>query len=97
MDITIRSSAIQTVHDTTPVGRIISAARASGLAAYDATYLQLAKQEQLPIATLDRGLAQAAKRGRSGVSSIAFTVDIQSSSSNPPELADGVAILVKSP
>jgi predicted nucleic acid-binding protein len=58
----VLGSAIQIVHDTTPAGRIISAARASGLTAYDATYLQLAKQEQLPIATLDRGLAQAAKR-----------------------------------
>lgn len=58
----VLGSAIQIVQDTTPVVRIISAAHAAGLTAYDATYLQLAKQEQLPIATVDRGLAQAAKR-----------------------------------
>ena len=58
---TVLASAIQIIHDPVPVGRVVSIARSSGLTAYDATYLQLAKQEQLPIATLDRGLAQAAK------------------------------------
>lgn len=55
-------SAIQIVHDPISIGRVISTARALGLTAYDAAYLQLAKQEQVPIATLDRNLAQAAKR-----------------------------------
>lgn len=58
----ILSSAIRVIHETTPIGRIVSAARTWGLTAYDAVYLQLAKEEQLPIATLDRTLAQAAKK-----------------------------------
>jgi len=41
--------------------RAINAARGSGLTAYDAVYLELARELQLPIATLDRRLAEAAK------------------------------------
>ncbi len=55
-------SAIQIIHDPISIGRVIATARALGLTAYDAAYLQLAKQEQVPIATLDRSLAQAAER-----------------------------------
>lgn len=55
-------SAILIIHDPISIGRVIATARALGLTAYDAAYLQLAKQEQVPIATLDRSLAQAAER-----------------------------------
>ena len=37
-------------------------ARKHGLTGYDATYLELAIREDLPIATLDKNLQQAAKR-----------------------------------
>lgn len=58
----VLGTAIQMVREPTSTARVISTARTFGLTAYDAAYLQLASQEQLPIATLDRGLAQAAKR-----------------------------------
>ena len=58
---TVLGNAIQIVQHAIPVGRVVSVARNSGLTAYDAIYLQLAQQEQLPIATLDRRLAHAAK------------------------------------
>lgn len=58
----VLGSAIQMARDPISTVRVISAARTFGLTACDAAYLQLASQEQLPIATLDRGLAQAAKR-----------------------------------
>jgi predicted nucleic acid-binding protein len=41
---------------------ILAAARQFQLTAYDAAYLDLAKEQQLPIATLDRALAAAAKQ-----------------------------------
>lgn len=44
------------------IRRIIMTARESGLTAYDAEYLYLAKEEHLPLATLDRALAQAARK-----------------------------------
>jgi predicted nucleic acid-binding protein len=44
------------------IRRTIATARESGLTAYDATYLDLARDHQLPIATLDRQLASAAKK-----------------------------------
>ncbi|WP_243406987.1 type II toxin-antitoxin system VapC family toxin [Cuspidothrix issatschenkoi] len=37
-------------------------ARREGLAAYDAAYLELALRLQLPLATLDKQLAEAANR-----------------------------------
>lgn len=55
-------NAIQIVQDSGSMSRVISVARTAGLTAYDAAYLQLAKQEQMPIATLDRTLAQAAEK-----------------------------------
>ena len=42
--------------------RLIATARAARLTAYDAAYLDLARDQQLPIATLDRSLAQAANQ-----------------------------------
>lgn len=58
----VLGTTIQMAGDPISPVRVISTARTFGLTAYDAAYLQLASQEQLPIATLDRGLAQAAKR-----------------------------------
>lgn len=50
-------------------GATLSLARAHGLSAYDAAYLDLAARESLPLATLDDHLAAAA--GLSGVSRFA--------------------------
>lgn len=41
---------------------IVQAARRYGLSAYDASYLELAMREGLPLATLDAKLLKAAKR-----------------------------------
>jgi len=43
------------------VGRILPMARALGLSAYDATYLDLASRRGLPLATADEQLARAAQ------------------------------------
>jgi len=40
---------------------VVATARESRLTAYDAAYLALAREQQLPIATLDRSLAKAAR------------------------------------
>lgn len=40
---------------------ILALARAHRLTAYDAAYLELARRRQLPLATLDRALASAAR------------------------------------
>ncbi len=42
-------------------GAILSLARETGLSSYDASYLDLAMREGLPLATLDEKLARAAK------------------------------------
>jgi predicted nucleic acid-binding protein len=47
------------------VRRIVDLARESGLTPYDAAYLALAREQSLPLATLDRRLAEAA--GKAGV------------------------------
>ncbi|HTS37051.1 MAG TPA: type II toxin-antitoxin system VapC family toxin [Candidatus Solibacter sp.] len=49
-------------NESVSIRRTIATARASGLTAYDAIYLDLARDQQLPIATLDRQLAAAAKK-----------------------------------
>jgi predicted nucleic acid-binding protein len=41
---------------------IFALARENGLSSYDASYLDLAMRSGLPLATLDRGLREAAKR-----------------------------------
>jgi predicted nucleic acid-binding protein len=46
----------------TTIRQVFSAASASRLAAYDAAYLELARREQLPLATLDRELMRAATK-----------------------------------
>jgi predicted nucleic acid-binding protein len=43
-------------------GAVVGLAMAHGLTAYDAAYLALAQERGLPLATLDRKLAQAARR-----------------------------------
>jgi predicted nucleic acid-binding protein len=48
---------------------VLPLSRAFGLSAYDAAYLELAKREDLPIATLDQNLVKVA--GRIGVPSFA--------------------------
>jgi predicted nucleic acid-binding protein len=54
-------------HDL-PIQRIVSTAQHFALTAYDATYLDTAREQNLPLATLDRKLAEAA--GQAGVSLI---------------------------
>lgn len=41
--------------------RVLNLARKHGLSFYDAAYLELAKRENLPLATLDNALADAAR------------------------------------
>jgi len=50
------------------IQRVVATAQTFGLTAYDATYLETAREQQLPLATLDRRLAAAA--GPAGVSLI---------------------------
>jgi predicted nucleic acid-binding protein len=40
---------------------VFALARRHGLTFYDAAYLELAKRERIPLATLDDGLADAAR------------------------------------
>lgn len=58
-DVVLRNS-IEIQHGVVSLRRLIAIARQSRLTAYDAAYLGLAKDQQLPIATLDRGLEEAA-------------------------------------
>lgn len=53
---------IETRIDGIPVRRAISVAQAWGLTAYDASYLDLAQTEKLPLSTLDAQLRKAAHR-----------------------------------
>ena len=43
-----------------PDEKLLALARARKLTVYDAAYLELAKRERLPLATLDRALEKAA-------------------------------------
>ena len=45
-----------------PIEIILDLARETGLTAYDATYLELAIRKNLPLATLDKDLKNAAKQ-----------------------------------
>jgi predicted nucleic acid-binding protein len=45
-----------------PDGAVLALAMAHGLTAYDAAYLALARERDLPLATLDQKLAAAARR-----------------------------------
>ncbi len=48
--------------DLVPARDALASARAFQLMAYDAVYLELARREGLPLATLDKGLRAAAKK-----------------------------------
>lgn len=56
------SSVIDHSASAISVRRAFSVANASRLTAYDATYLEMARMEHLPLATLDRALVEAAKK-----------------------------------
>lgn len=60
LEVVLRSIEITSRNASTKY--IFSIARTFELSAYDAVYLDLAREEHLPIATLDRDLAAAAKR-----------------------------------
>jgi predicted nucleic acid-binding protein len=54
------ASVIEESGNTVSLRQAFSAARAYHLSAYDAVYLETARYERLPLATLDRALAHAA-------------------------------------
>ncbi len=62
--------------DQTPVAmrQVANLARTFQLTVYDAAYLELAKRESLPLATLDKRLRAAAVEGRSGVIEVSGAV-----------------------
>jgi len=47
-----------------------TSARAFQLTAYDAIYLELARREGLPLATLDKRVARGSGEGRGGASEV---------------------------
>ena len=55
---------ISVEHETTArvFGEIFSLAHATGLSSYDASYLELAMRESVPLATLDDDLRKAARK-----------------------------------
>lgn len=59
LDILLAQS-IESVSQDLPIQRILATALQFALTAYDATYLETAREQQLPLATLDRQLAAAA-------------------------------------
>jgi predicted nucleic acid-binding protein len=62
------AQAIENASHDLSIQRVVTTAQNFGLTAYDATYLETARVEQLPLATLNRRLAAAA--GPAGVSLI---------------------------
>ena len=62
LPITIDSPA-----QTNSVDRIIALARTYGLSSYDTAYLELAIRNSLPLATLDKPLAKAARKAGVGI------------------------------
>jgi predicted nucleic acid-binding protein len=52
--------SIESVQEPTSLRRVLASARQFRLTAYDACYLDLARDVQLPLATLDRRLGEAA-------------------------------------
>jgi predicted nucleic acid-binding protein len=55
-------SVIESWVDIWPLRDALEAARSFGLTPYDALYLELARKEGIPLATLDRNLQKAATR-----------------------------------
>ena len=62
------AEAIENTSHNLSIQRVVTAAHKFALTANDATYLETAREQQLPLATLDRRLAAAA--GQAGVSLI---------------------------
>jgi predicted nucleic acid-binding protein len=58
----VLAQCIENSEGSIPMRRVIATAREFRLTAYDAEYLDLARDQQLSIATLDRGLEEAAVR-----------------------------------
>jgi predicted nucleic acid-binding protein len=58
----IASQSIDTETALLPLREALAGARAHGLTSYDAVYLELALQEGLPLATLDKRLRAAATK-----------------------------------
>jgi predicted nucleic acid-binding protein len=56
----VLARSIEVSRASIPIRRAVSAGRSAGLTAYDAAYLDLASNQQLPLATLDQTLAKAA-------------------------------------
>ena len=56
------TAQIETIGDLIPVRQALTTARSFQLSAYDAVYLDTARNEGLPLATLDRSLRAAAAR-----------------------------------
>ena len=54
--------SIESVHEPAPLRRVTALARQFQLTVYDASYLDLAREKQLPLATLDRALSRAVLR-----------------------------------
>jgi predicted nucleic acid-binding protein len=61
--------SIENLSHDLPIERVVTTAQQYDLTAYDATYLEIAREQQLPVATLDRKLAAAAEQA--GVSLVA--------------------------
>jgi predicted nucleic acid-binding protein len=59
--------AIETTTDFVSIREALATARSFQLSAYDAVYLNVARRDKLPLATLDQALRSAA--GRAGVES----------------------------
>jgi len=67
LDLLLAQSIENVSHDLS-IQRVVTTAQHFGLTAYDATYLETAREQQLRLATLDRRLAAAA--GQAGISLI---------------------------
>lgn len=60
LDVLLQSLEIS--QESGSIRRLIGSARQFGLTAYDAAYLDLARELELPLATLDRHLEEAARK-----------------------------------
>jgi len=60
LDVVMRG--VETTQEYPSMRRLLATSRQFGLTPYDAAYLELARDEQVPIATLDRQLEQAARQ-----------------------------------
>jgi predicted nucleic acid-binding protein len=60
----LQGRSIDPVSHDLPIQRIVTTAQQFALTAYDAIYLETAREQNLPLATLDRKLAEAARQAR---------------------------------